>query len=55
MRVTALTPVDQIPAFAVIVRCCWCRGQDQADALAELERRRLWLSDDQKRQAGLLS
>lgn len=37
----------------VIIRCIWTRGADQKAALAELDRRRLWLSPDQKIAAGL--
>lgn len=48
-----LTPVTDIPAYAVIIRCIHERGESQAEALAELDRRRLWLSDEQKIQAGL--
>jgi hypothetical protein len=50
-----LTPVREIPAFAVIIRCIWERGATQREALEELDRRRLWLSGDQKRQAGITS
>lgn len=50
---TKLTPVDRIPSYAVIIRCCWCRGAEQQAALAELDRRRLWLSPEQRVQAGL--
>lgn len=42
-----------LPAFAIIIRCCHERGESQAAALAELDRRRLWLSPDQRRTAGL--
>ena len=28
-----LTPVETIPAFAVIIRAIWTRGKDQQDAL----------------------
>ena len=48
-----LTPVTKIPAYAVIIRAIHERGPSQRDALAELDRRGLWLSDDQKRQAGV--
>ena len=48
-----LTPVETIPAFAVILRAIWTRGEDQQDALAELDRRGLWLTAEQKKQAGL--
>jgi hypothetical protein len=51
---TKLAPVTEIPSFAVIIRCCWERGATQQEALAELKRRGLWLSEDQKRQAGLI-
>lgn len=47
-----LDPVTEIENYAVIIRCCWCRGEEQAEAMRELDRRRLWLSPDQKRQAG---
>lgn len=50
---TKLTPVRGEPDWVVIIRCVWCRGADQQEALAELERRRLWLSEDQKAQAGI--
>jgi hypothetical protein len=50
---TRLTPVEKIPAYAVIIRATWERGETQADALAELARRGLWLSADQRKQAGL--
>lgn len=49
---TKLTPVREVPDYAVIIRCVWCRGADQQEAFAELELRRLWLSEDQKTQAG---
>ena len=48
-----LKPVSEIPDFAVIIRCTWERGEIQREALAELERRRLWLSKEQKEQAGI--
>lgn len=50
---TKLEPVRQIEDYAVIIRAIWCRGQDQADATAELKRRGLWLSDEQKQQAAI--
>lgn len=52
---TKLTPVAEIPAYAVIIRCCWERGPVQREALDELERRRLWLSPEQKIQAGIVN
>jgi hypothetical protein len=48
-----LTPVREIPSFAVIIRCIWERGYTQAEALEELARRGLWLTEDQRVQAGL--
>lgn len=50
---TKLAPVESIPDFAVIIRCEWARGAVQQEALAELGRRGLWLSPEQKRHAGL--
>lgn len=48
-----LTPVKIIPPYAVIIRAIWERGEVQSEALAELERRGLWLNEEQKAQAGL--
>lgn len=48
-----LTPVRDLPAYAVIIRAVWSTGQDQVDAFNELDRRGLWLSDDQRKAAGL--
>lgn len=45
--------VRRIPARCVITRAIWERGRTQAAALRELDRRGLWLSDDQRKQAGL--
>jgi hypothetical protein len=42
-----------VPAFVLIIRAIWERGEKQAQALAELEARGLWLSPEQKRQAGI--
>lgn len=50
---TTLSPVRDIPSYAVIIRAIHERGQTQADALAELTRRDLWLATEQRRQAGL--
>lgn len=41
-------------AFAVIIRAIHTRGAEQKAALRELNRRGLWLSDEQKVQAGLV-
>ncbi len=46
-----MTPVRDIPHFAVIIRCIWCRGPAQRDAFAELNRRGLWLTEEQKQQS----
>lgn len=51
--VVKLTPVREIKDFAVIIRCIHCRGEAQTEALIELDRRRMWLTDEQKLQAGL--
>lgn len=48
-----LTPVREIPAYAVIIRAIHERGRAQKEALAELHRRGLYLSEDQKRQAAM--
>lgn len=50
---TTLSPIRDIPDFAVIIRATWERGDVQQDALAELKRRGLWLSTDQCKQAGI--
>lgn len=55
MRTTKLEPVEAIPAYAVIIRATWERGETQREALAELDRRGLWLSAEQRKQAGLQS
>ncbi|MBB4017596.1 hypothetical protein GGR16_002630 [Chelatococcus caeni] len=49
-----LAPVASVPAYAVIIRAIHMRGPEQAEALEELNRRGLWLSEDQKRAAGLI-
>ena len=48
-----LDPVESIPAYAVITRAIWERGETQRQAVAELQRRGLWLTTEQRRQAGL--
>jgi len=53
MKKEKLDPVQTIESYAVIIRAIHCRGQDQRDALEELDRRRLWLSHEQKISAGL--
>ena len=50
---TKLRDVTKIPAYAVIIRAIHERGAAQAEAMAELARRGLWLSAEQKRQAGV--
>jgi hypothetical protein len=54
MRKTKLVPPGELRAFELITRCIWQRGEDQTACLAELERRGLWLSDEQKQEAGLV-
>lgn len=41
------------PAYVIIIRSIYERGQSQLDALEELGRRRLWLSAEQAQQAGV--
>jgi hypothetical protein len=53
MKRTKLTAVRKIPSYAVIIRCIHCRGDEQLEALEELARRRLWLSEEQTQQAGV--
>lgn len=55
LKPTKLTPVRGCKSWVVIIRCISCRGQDQKDALAELNRRQLWLTEDQQIEAGLLA
>jgi len=52
-RAARLTPVREIPAYAVIIRAIHERGRTQKEALAELDRRGLWLTEEQKRQAAM--
>lgn len=52
---TKLAPVRKMKSWVVIIRCIHCRGQDQKDALVELERRGLWLSEEQKFEAELIA
>ena len=46
--------IDRLPAYAVIIRAIWSRGTEQQAALVELARRGLWLSPEQRAQAGLV-
>jgi len=48
-----LSSVRSIPSYAVIIRAIHERGKVQREALEELARRGLWLTEDQRRQAGL--
>lgn len=48
---TALTPVKDIPNYAVIIRCIHERGETQREAFVELARRGLWLTEEQKIQS----
>lgn len=45
--------LDKAQHFVVIINCVHERGDRQTLALAELNARGLWLSDEQKVQAGL--
>jgi hypothetical protein len=45
--------LTKVQAFIVIIRCIHERGQSQQNALAELARRGLWLSEEQAAQAGV--
>lgn len=41
-------------SYVIIIRCIWSpAGPQQQAALDELDRRGMWLTDDQKAQAGL--
>jgi len=46
--------IKDMPSWVVIIRSINTRGEQQQEALAELERRRLWLAPDQKIAAGLV-
>jgi hypothetical protein len=50
---TRLVDPFYLKDWALIIRCIWQRGEDQERCLEELDRWGLWLSDDQKAQAGL--
>lgn len=41
------------PAYQIIIRATWERGERQAIALGHLRQRGLWLSPEQRQQAGL--
>lgn len=45
--------LEKAPHYVVIIRSIHERGESQKQALAELNRRGLWLSDEQKQQAGI--
>jgi hypothetical protein len=45
--------MEKLPNYTIIIRCIWERGESQQKALAELRRRGLWLSTEQKQAAGL--
>lgn len=47
------TCTNNLPAYALIIRATNERGEAQEAALSELARRGLWLTDEQKRQAGM--
>lgn len=46
--------LNGLPDYAVIIRAIHDRQTAQVSALAELNRRGLWLNADQRKQAGLL-
>lgn len=46
--------LDTMPDYAVIIRAIHDRGTAQVSALSELNRRGLWLSPEQRKQAGLM-
>ena len=48
-----LLPVRSLPSYAVLLRAVWERGPTQAEALAEIRRRGIWLTPQQRRDAGL--
>ena len=50
---TVLTTPDKLKSWQLIIRCIHQRGADQEDCLKELAARGLWLSAEQKAQAGL--
>jgi hypothetical protein len=43
----------RLASWCLIIRCIHQRGEDQRNCLAELSRRGLWLTEEQKIQAGL--
>lgn len=45
----------KLKSFCVIIQAIHERGETQKAALRELDKRGLWLSEDQKRQAGVVS
>lgn len=49
----AVAIIETLPAYAVIIRAVHERGETQHEALRELRRRGLWLSAEQRDQAGL--
>jgi hypothetical protein len=48
-----LTKPRYLASWCLIIRCIHQRGEDQRNCLAELERRGLWLTEEQKVEAGL--
>ena len=53
MKSEILLPVRSLPSCAVLLRAVWERGATQAEALAEIRRRGIWLTPQQRRDAGL--
>lgn len=55
MRKNPIPDLTKLEHASIITRCVWERGESQKAALAELNRRGLWLSKDQKKAADLES
>ena len=50
---TRLVPPEKLRSWCLIIRCIHQRGLDQERCLEELRARGLWLSAEQRDQAGL--
>ena len=53
MKSEILLPVRSLPSLALLARLRDERGPTQAEALAEIRRRGIWLTPQQRRDAGL--
>ncbi|MBB3910142.1 hypothetical protein [Sphingomonas desiccabilis] len=49
-----LVPPERLKDWQLVLRCIHQRGADQEACLAELRERGLWLSEEQRAQAGLV-